>query len=126
MIPELDKMTRGRVIKESEIDAVQNFFMSDDVSRICPGANNFIAVRNSNGVKEKLQKRLILGTLSEIYEKFKENAMNPKIGCSSFSALRPRNCVLAGSAGTHAMCACVDISPKCEADGRIPGGTYYA
>ena len=106
-MPELDKMHRGKVIQESEKDKVKVFFNSDEVSRMCPGARDYVVIRNELGEKEKVQKRLILGTLKEAYRQFKEDSNNPSIGFSSFCALRPRNCVLAGSAGTHAVCVCV-------------------
>ena len=32
---------------------------------------------------------------------------NPNIGFSSFANLRPRNCILAGAAGTHSVCVCI-------------------
>lgn len=85
---------------------VRQFYESDEVSRMLPGKKDYVTVRKKDGSKEKLQKRLVLGSLTEIYELYKKDQSNPKIGFSRFAALRPRNCVLAGSAGTHAVCVC--------------------
>ena len=57
--------------------------------------------------KERVQKRSILETLRDIYRQFKEDPKNPKTEFSSICALRPRNCILAGSAGIHAVYICV-------------------
>ena len=53
-----------------------------------------------------VQKRLILGNLKEVYQQFKEKYPMVKVGFSKFAELRPRNCVLAGTSGTHAVCVC--------------------
>ena len=42
--------------------------------------------------------------MRELYQQFKENL---KIGFSKFAELRPKQCVLAGSSGTHCVCVCV-------------------
>ena len=52
------------------------------------------------------QKRLILCTLKELYVSFKAKYPNIKVGFSTFASIRPKWCVLAGSAGTHAVCVC--------------------
>ena len=57
-------------------------------------------------MKQQCQKRLVLGNLKEIYQKFKDEEQNPRVGFSSFCSLRPKHCVLAGSSGTHSVCVC--------------------
>ena len=74
---------------------------------MCPGAKDFVVVRDSLGVKKRVQKRLILGSLKETYEMYKQDHENPKVGFSSFCALRPKHCVVAGCSGTHAVCVCL-------------------
>lgn len=59
-----------------------------------------------DGKREHIQKRLILCNLREAYQKFKENHQNIKIGFSKFASMRPQNCVLAGTPGTHSICVC--------------------
>ena len=53
------------------------------------------------------QKRLILCNLKEAYYKFKEENSTVKIGFNKFAMLRPKECVLAGSSGTHCICVCL-------------------
>ena len=38
---------------------------------------------------------------------YKQDHENPKVGFSSFCALRPKHCVVAGCSGTHAVCVCL-------------------
>ena len=58
------------------------------------------------GVKQKVQKRMILCTEYEAYLKFKEENPDIKVGSSKFAEHRPQNVVLPGSAGTHVVCVC--------------------
>ena len=53
-----------------------------------------------------VQKRLVLGNLKEVYQRFKEKNPNIKIGFSKFAMLRPKECVLAGASGTHSASVC--------------------
>jgi len=64
-------------------------------------------VKKFDGSKEQVQKRLVLGNLSELYVLFKEQNTEKKVSLSVFSKLRPRHCVLAGASGTHTVCVCV-------------------
>ena len=61
----------------------------------------------TSGEKAIKQKRLVLAILKELYAEFKKFHPDIKIGFSSFAALRPPWCVLAGSSGTHSVCVCV-------------------
>lgn len=106
IIPEVPSMSKGKVISNKEKLLVKEFYESDEVSRMCPGQKDCLTVRNSEGVSCKVQKRLILGNLKELYELYKNNATNPKVGFSTFAKLRPSYCVLAGAGGTHCVCVC--------------------
>jgi hypothetical protein len=48
----------------------------------------------------------VLCNLKEAYTNFKEKYPNLEVGFSKFSELRPKQCVLAGSSGTHSVCVC--------------------
>ncbi len=61
---------------------------------------------NVEGKKVKIQKRLILANLKEVYAQFKQNYPDKKIGFSKFAMLRPKECVLVGASGTHQVCVC--------------------
>ena len=106
ILPIVPGMSKGRVITEEIKLAVKSFYESDDISRICPGKRDCKVIRDVSGKKVTLQKRLILLNLKEAHKIFKDNAHNPQIGFSSFATLRPPNCVLAGSSGTHSVCVC--------------------
>ena len=47
-----------------------------------------------------------LCNLQELYTAFKEKHTNVNIGFSMFCALRPNDCVLAGSKMTYSVCVC--------------------
>lgn len=106
IFPEIGKRSRGRTISADDEAKVVGFYESDSVSRICPGMKDYVVVKDTEGTKTRVQKRLILGTLKEIFELFKADQSNPKMSFSSFAALRPKHCVLAGSSGTHNVCVC--------------------
>lgn len=84
------------------------FYMYCDVdginSRILPGMKD--RVRISRDTYE--QKRLLLCSLKELYTLYKEQYPTDKIGFSKFCTLRPKQCILAGSSGTHSICVCAE------------------
>lgn len=92
------------------IEKVKQFYEEDEVSRVMPGKKDCIIIRNKiTGIKEYKQKRLLLNTISELYELWKEKygkEGNLKIGKSKFAELRPAHCVLPGTPGTHNICVC--------------------
>ena len=84
-----------------------DFYHKDDISRMCPGKKDFLSVVNlETGKKEQIQKRLVLMNLKETYALYKKDLSNSKVGFSTFASLRPKFCVLAGTAGTHSVCVC--------------------
>jgi hypothetical protein len=70
-----------------------------------PGKKVFKSVKK-DGKRLHVQKRLILGTLKEVFNKFKNYFPDVKTGFSKFCQLRPRHVILAGAAGTHPVCVC--------------------
>ena len=85
---------------------VTQFYERNDTSALLPGMKDCIIIRNESGEKEKVQKRLLLLNLKELYQFFKEEHPDAEIGFTKFSILRPKYCVLAGSSGTHSICVC--------------------
>lgn len=71
-----------------------------------PGIRDKIAVRTTQG-RVTRQKRLLLGSLKELFANFKDQFPDSKIGFSTFAKLRPPECVLTGSSGTHSVCVCM-------------------
>ena len=100
------KMSKVRKLTEELKADVAAFYESDEVSRMCPGTKDTVRVRLPSGKKGKMQKRLVLANLKELYSSFKETHPNSKVGFSTFASLRPPYCVLAGSPGTHSVCVC--------------------
>ena len=82
-----------------------NIFLSDNIGRQIPGMKDFVSIF-LDGRKQHVQKHLVLCSLKEAYEVFKADHQGIKIGFSNFAELRPRQCVLAGSIGTHSVCVC--------------------
>ena len=99
-------------------EAVIQFYEDDQFSRLLPGKKDRVSI----GKKEYQQKRLILLTLKELFQQFKIQHPDIKIGFSKFCTLRPKWCVVAGSAGTHAVCVClIHENPKLLIEsGNIP------
>lgn len=98
-------MPLGRPLSPEVIELVKNFYHEDDVS-LRPGMKKFLSRRNNEGVRVQLQKRLILGNLRELYRHFKDIHPHATVGFSSFAALRPEYCILAGASGTHTVRVC--------------------
>ncbi len=76
-----------------------------------PGMNDYISVRLQDGEKKtKIQKRLLLLNIDELFFKFKEYSLNKLcMKCcskSKFYELRPKHVIEVGAAGTHNVCVC--------------------
>ena len=81
----------GHSLRDDTIMMVQNFYESDEISRVMPGKKDCMSIK-VNDTRISIQKRLLLGNLKEVYQQFKDQ----------FPA-DPKHCVLAGASGTHAV-----------------------
>lgn len=72
-------------------------------SRLMPGMKDVVSVKSEDG-RCLMQKRLLLLDLRGLFLAFKENNPDLQVGFSKFAQLRPRQCILAGSSGTHSVC----------------------
>lgn len=83
---------------------VEDFYCDDMYSRMMPGKKDYVSL----GHGQHMQKRLILCNLRELYTEFKKKHPETakKVGKPTFISLRPKWCVVAGSAGTHNVCVC--------------------
>ena len=106
ILPKVPCMSKGKVVTKDMKQKVIDFFESDHISRQMPGRKDCISVKDCDGKRHNKQKRLVLGSLKEVFQEFKKTADHPDIGFSTFSSLRPQHCVLAGSSGTHSVCVC--------------------
>lgn len=93
VVPSIDSQPVKKIRKNfvGTPEAVSKFYVLDNISRQLRGNKNFVTIKNSNGEKEKIQKRTMLMTLSEAHEKFVEMFPAQPISLSKFSSLRPRN-----------------------------------
>ena len=101
-----DKKT-GKVLPTETVNLIKCFYERDDISRMMPGLKDVLSIKQENGKREHVQKRLLLADLHEIYSLFKKEHADVKVGLTKFTQLKPPNCVLAGSSGTHNVCVCV-------------------
>lgn len=86
-------------------ELVLSFFEDDDVSRVMPGQKDYVSVQ-IEGKRQAVQKRLLMTTLREAYKFFCNINPDVIIGFSSFASLRPKQCKLLTSSGTHNVCVC--------------------
>ena len=96
--------SKGKVITENQKAEVLQAY--ENHSRICPGKGDTKSVRQADGSRKNIQKRLVLGDIMYIYSEYKKSCKYPSVGKSSFAALRPDNYILAGANGTHSVCVC--------------------
>lgn len=96
----------GNVLESTTSATVQAFYLDDENSRILAGKKDFVSVKQPTGQRERIQKRLVLCNLKELYRHFCDKYPDMKIGFSRFATLRPPFCVLAGQSGTHTVCVC--------------------
>lgn len=103
----LEKLCTGRSLDTETIAAVTSFYLRDDISSLRPGKKDYLSVTDpETSQREHVQKRLLLCNVGEAYQLFKTENPGMKIGVTTFSQLRPPQCVLAGSGGTHSVCVC--------------------
>ena len=94
----------GKLLPLEIVKKVTDFYNSDINSRMMPGMKDCVSMV-VNGEPSKVQKRLVLMNLKELY--FSLKTLHPKlISFSAFCKLRPKNCILAGASGTHSVCVC--------------------
>lgn len=70
-----------------------------------PGIKDCVSIEK-DGKKVQVQKRLLMFNLKDAHEEFMKKHPEAKIGLTKFSALRPRQCILADKSGTHNVCTC--------------------
>lgn len=90
-------------------ELVNEFYLLESVSRQLPGKKDFIIIKNKNGIKEKLQKRVMLTTIEDAYSEFCSLYPQHIICRSKFFELRPKF-VLLLSQTPHNVCCCIYCS----------------
>lgn len=96
----------SNVLSSTVTNLIDNFYLDDEISSVMPGKNDYVSMV-LNGKKERVQKRLMLLSLTEAYQELKKKyATQLKFSFSYFASRRPKNCVLPGGSGTHVVCVC--------------------
>jgi len=90
---------------DETIKWVQVFYHGDSVSRILPGAKDYVSLRVGDKRGHR-QKSLKLTNLNELYALFRQNYTKAKIGLSKLCQLRPKECITVVARGTHSVCIC--------------------
>ena len=65
-----------------------------DISRMMSGMKDFVSVKNDDGTRSHVQKRLLLCNINKLYAQFTVEDEGLKNSISKFTKLRPRHCVL--------------------------------
>ena len=106
VLPQAPMLSKGKKLSADVKHQIKTYYENDDVSRLSPGKKDNLSVRDENGSKTQVQKRLILSNLREVYIQFKQDDEGIHVGFSTFCSLRPKQCILAGAGGTHCVCVC--------------------
>ena len=61
-----------KLLPADTVNSVKSFYERDDVSRIMPGLKDYLSIKQSNGKREHIQKRLLLSNLNELYNLYKK------------------------------------------------------
>jgi hypothetical protein len=72
---------------------------------------NVISVKQSNGKRLRIQKRLLFVNINELHSDYKKklkDAVDVKtFGLSVFMGQRPKHGITVGASGTHSVCVCI-------------------
>ncbi|KAJ8672151.1 hypothetical protein QAD02_003410 [Eretmocerus hayati] len=94
-----------KVLNPEVLKLIEDFYTSDDKSRIQPEKNDYVPVL-INRERVRIQERLHSCNLKECYQNFKDEHSEVSVGFSRFAEARPPYVILAGATGTHTVCVC--------------------
>lgn len=97
----------GRPLSEKVKQMVEDFYLSNDNSRVNTTARECVYVRNEEGKREKVAKRSMMANLKDSFLEFKKEHPNVEIGISKFAELRAKNVKWPGLKGVHISCTCI-------------------
>lgn len=109
------KIPRGRPsTTESTTKSVVDFYLRDEISRPFPGRKDWKSIKQPNGKREKIQKRLLMATLDELFEKYQNEEKTDehgetilKVERTKFKMLRPKQCVFPNDPAAFNVCVCM-------------------
>jgi hypothetical protein len=103
--------TASRQMSDDDKQRIIDFYTSDEYSRQLPGMKNVKSVKQPNGKRLKIQKRLLLVNVDELHSDYKKKYKNidgiKTFGLSAFADLRPKHVITVGSSGSHLVCVCI-------------------
>lgn len=79
----LDNKPSNSRMTEQTVQIVKKFYYESDISRQLLGIKDYVSVKQVDGTRKLITKRLILGNLNEIYASFKNEFRNLKIDFST-------------------------------------------
>ena len=85
---------------------VTDFYFQTDISYTCPGKNDYVIIRQSDGSKVKAIKYILVLTLSEAHSEFLKSEPDHPVSLDIFAKLRPPN-VLLRHALPKNVCVCI-------------------
>ncbi|KAJ8671113.1 hypothetical protein QAD02_002372 [Eretmocerus hayati] len=89
---------------DSQGSTSQKFNVTQSIDCMLGGKEDVKLVVQEDGSRKLEQKKLILCDITELCEKFREEHPEDKVSISKFFTLRPKQCVVTGSSGTHGVC----------------------
>lgn len=99
------RKSRCDALSEEIIRKVKDFYLRDDISRMCPGKKETISVKTPTG-RETHQKRFLVMNIGEAYATFVSENPEAAIGKTKFHELRPKY-VLPSGEKDHEVCMCI-------------------
>ena len=100
---------QGKALANELNEEILQFYESDENSRMCPGKNDTVSIRNKDGDKIKHQKRLVLSNLCELYATWKR-PIHPRKWDSPHSLLNVLNIVSLPVLQEHMLSVFVNIT----------------
>lgn len=95
----------GHAMPEVVVNAVKDFYSDDMTARIYADTRKYKIVKNADGTKQKVQKRLLLLNLKDAHSLFKRKYPEISISLSKFCNLRPSH-IETVSEKDHSVCCC--------------------
>ena len=80
----------GSGFEPDTIESVKKTSYKDEISRVMPGKKDCVTILQ-NGEKMKIQKRLVLGNLRDVYQQFKASNPERKVGFSKLQCCVQKN-----------------------------------
>lgn len=98
----------GRPSKSEEVkEKVVDFYLDDETTRLFPGRKDCISIKMPNGKRENIQKRLLLGPIQTLYNKYNQKHPDYTLGLTTFRNLRPKQCVYSNDPSAANVCVCM-------------------